>query len=753
MNRFFERFSLSAIILLAVGFALLAALILQSSFRISQAHVEMERGAQEQATAALDMLESVHTSAMLLRKNSADNDPAIDTLNLSMEQFSRQNQNIKLWLVMAPLVLKYQRANNQTEIEGPRDSIDTKALQKRASQQEFTQKGTFRITRPVIMGKGSAAKARCAECHKVLMGIVDGEVIGAYSAEVNMTAPMATWRASAIESTLAGIIVTLLTLGLILFLLHRTVLTPVTKLANIADQIAGGVADIEFAGAERRDALGVLARSLNAFKLKAREQLTLEVETARKNEALRKADELREARDQLEHIAYFDALTGLANRAHCQKDMAEKFSSENSNKKFAIIQIDLDNFKRVNDTLGHAAGDHLLRTLGERMNLLVSEFDNFKSYRWGGDEFIALVERDEDTDLDAICAELTDMIAIPLKYEKATLRPTVSLGIARYPEDARDLKSLMIFSDLALYRTKDLGRDGYQFFTSEMKEKIDSESQIEHELHIALENNQFELFFQPQLNIKDESITGIEALIRWNHPEKGLIGPNEFLAITETAGLASSIGCEVFELAMKAARSWIDDGLEFGRLAMNLSPEHIKTNTILEDFFGKMGDYDIDPRFLAVEFLESYIFDDTDTDIMNILSSFRARNIHVELDDFGTGYASLSHLSSLPINGLKIDKSFIDKMGSDNRQQSIVSTLISMSKMIELRVVCEGIETRKQLEAIAQIGDCSIQGYLVSRPMSFEKMTDWIRQKRNLGILNTEQKAALKQRNSGTRST
>jgi len=666
-----------------------------------------------------------------------------------MEQFSRKNRNVRLWLVMAKPVIDYQLANNQTEIEGPQDEIDTMALQEGLSQKAFVANGNLRITRPVILGVGSAAKARCAECHKVLMGIANGEVIGAYSAEVDMTVSLASWRTSAINSTLIGVLAAFLTLGLILYLLHRTVLAPVNRLANVADQIASGVTNVEFAGAERKDALGILARSLNAFKQKARDRLNLEVETARKNEALRKADELRDARDQLERIAYFDTLTGLANRAHCQKDMAIKFSSENPDKNFAIIQIDLDNFKRVNDTLGHAAGDHLLKTLGERMNLLAREFDNFRSYRWGGDEFIALVKRDQDTDLDAICAELTDIIAIPLNYENSTLRPTVSLGVARYPEDAQDLKSLMIFSDLALYRTKELGRDGYQFFTPKMKEKIDTESRIEHELRIALENNQLELYFQPQIDIEDESITGIEALIRWNHPDRGLIGPNEFVEIAEATGLAPILGCKVFEHAAKAVRYWIDDGLEFGRLAVNLSPEHIKSNTILNDFFNVLKKYDVDPQFLAVEVLESFIFDDSNDNIMKILNGFKTRKTHVELDDFGTGYASLSHLSNLPINGLKIDKSFVNEITDNKRQQGIVTTLVSMSRLLDLRVVCEGIETRQQLEAIAKIGDCAIQGYLVAKPMSFENITDWIKLKRNVGILNAEQNAVMIKNQSG----
>ncbi|MBL4757527.1 MAG: EAL domain-containing protein, partial [Rhizobiales bacterium] len=230
-------------------------------------------------------------------------------------------------------------------------------------------------------------------------------------------------------------------------------------------------------------------------------------------------------------------------------------------------------------------------------------------------------------------------------------------------------------------------------------------------------------------------ITGIEALIRWNHPLRGVIGPGEFLATSEVAGLAPAIGCKVFEYAMVAIQGWVDEGLEFGRLAVNLSPGHLMKGSIIDDFFGIMEKYNIEPRLLTVEFLESLVIDDPNANIMETLHRFRLRDVHVELDDFGTGYASLSHLSTMPINGLKIDKTFVDQMTKDTRQQGIVTSLISMAKLMKLRVVCEGIETRQQVDVIAQIGKCSIQGYFITKPMSYQKTTDWLKSKRNIGAL------------------
>ena len=454
--------------------------------------------------------------------------------------------------------------------------------------------------------------------------------------------------------------------------------------------------------------------------------------------------ELEYTKSELERIAYYDGLTGLANRAHCQRDLVDKFAFADPSKKFAIIQIDLDDFKRVNDTQGHAAGDHLLQALGERLRMFCDHFENFKTYRWGGDEFIALVERDEDTNLHAMCEELTDLISIPVPFEQVTLRPTVSLGVARYPEDAFDLEALMIFADLALYKTKELGRDGFQFFNSEMKEKIDAEARIEQELRLAIDNGQLQVYYQPQISIEDETITGLETLLRWDHPERGVITPGAFLDVVEEAGLAPAVGRQVFDMAMKAAGDWRDQGVDFGRVALNLSPQHLKHGTAMDDLYEAMQKYGIEPGIVTVELLESFLLDDPDSDTTEMLQQVRRRGINIELDDFGTGYASMSHLSTMPINGIKIDQSFVHPMLENPKQLGIVSSLISMSKLMDLYVVCEGVETWRHVNALADFGSFSIQGYFVSHPLSFDDMTAWIKNGENVGMVQNASKAKLK---------
>jgi diguanylate cyclase (GGDEF)-like protein len=513
---------------------------------------------------------------------------------------------------------------------------------------------------------------------------------------------------------------------LVLYLKHGHRSQPSERefLQTVADTLALVIkrkrteGELQAANLLLRDRVGELERTKSALEARSRE--------------------LEGAKQRLEQIAYFDSLTGLANRAHCQKDLAEKAAHQPPGYRLAVIQIDLDNFKRVNDTLGHAAGDFLLQTLGERLKLLQRELDNFAAYRWGGDEFVALVEGEDYRDLELICHELTDIISVPVKYESAVLRPTTSIGVARYPEDAPNIESLMVFSDLALYKTKELGRDGYQFFTSAMKEKIDSESRIERELRVAIEERQLELYFQPQLDSEDERVTGVEALLRWNHPERGLVSPGEFLGVAESTGLATAISRQVFEQAMTAIRSWVEAGLDFGRLAINLSPSHLRQGSMQADLFAAMDRYAVSPQHLAVEFLESFLLDDSDSCIAEFLAGLRQRGINIELDDFGTGYASLSHLSRMPVNGLKIDRTFIRHMLDNSKQQSIVSMLVSISRLMKLRLVCEGVETGQQAAALRELGPCAIQGYYIARPMSLAATTCWMKDKRNLGLLKPQ---------------
>lgn len=434
---------------------------------------------------------------------------------------------------------------------------------------------------------------------------------------------------------------------------------------------------------------------------------------------------LEMANQSLENLAFVDQLTGLYNRTKCQDDMNARVAMGDG--KFALVQLDLDKFKKVNDTMGHAAGDELLKTVGERFKLIQQSVVSFNPYRWGGDEFIAVIDRSDNLDLPQLCEEITDIISLPVSLEGTMFNPTASLGVARYPEDAENIEELMIFADLALYKTKELGRDGFNMFDAELKQKVDHEALIEKDLRIALEEKQFQLYYQPQVDILSGKVRGVEALLRWIHPEKGIISPGEYLDISEKVGMGRAIGLQVFDLAMTTAKEWTDQGIDFGKISVNLSPSHLNRDSFLDDFFDALENHQVSTHDIAVEILESYLIDDRNNSVTSTITSLRNRGIFVELDDFGTGYASLSHLTSLPVSGLKIDQSFIRNVDTDGRQNSIVKSLITLCDDLDLHVVCEGVESDQHLEALKQFENCAIQGYLIAKPMPKDDAYRWIK--------------------------
>ncbi len=449
----------------------------------------------------------------------------------------------------------------------------------------------------------------------------------------------------------------------------------------------------------------------------------------------REEEKLRQVNQRLDYIAYNDNLTGLPNRACCLFDMNDRFDATKKDQRFSLIHLDLDNFKQVNDTMGHHAGDHLLSTIGHRLSLIVSDHAHSKAYRWGGDEFIVLFDL-RDGDLEDFCCELTDLLNVPLPYKSSTLWPSASVGAAVYPEDGDTFASLMISSDLALYKTKDLGRDSYQFFTQELKEAAEDKVHIEEDFRKALEvDDQLFMAFQPQVDSRTFEITGLEALIRWKHPTRGFISPALFLPILEETKLAQSLGRFVYDSSCKAARHWLDEGLVFGSVAINLSAKHIKLGTALPDFYDYLKRYNLETKHITAEVTESLFLDEKNQSGLDMIDDLHKKGVRIELDDFGTGFAALSHLSTLPIDGLKIDRSFTQMMLSDNKKAIIIKSLFDMTKLLQISLVCEGVETKDQLARLQTMGQSSIQGYYTARPMPFAEVTEWMQQGKNYEFL------------------
>lgn len=441
------------------------------------------------------------------------------------------------------------------------------------------------------------------------------------------------------------------------------------------------------------------------------------------SERMAREQETQAARERAERMAYFDALTQLPNRAGCQREAERLFAPENLDRPAFIIHMDLDNFKRINDTLGHTAGDSSLEEVGERLKLCCVGLGT--AYRWGGDEFVVIAE-DPGSDPEELCERLNVVMRAPMEFEGNQIWPSVSMGVARCPEDGEDFGTLLVHADLALYRSKDDGKDRWSYFTSDMKIDSDEEARMDKELRQAIRRDEFFLVFQPQVNIRTQRVTGIEALVRWQHPTRGTLGPGAFLPVVEKSNLASTLGEIVINKALAAARSWQDLGVDFGRIAVNLSPSHLTSGTLLNDFNKAMERHGVGPELITAEVLESVFLDNSRTDNVQVLDELHRLGMHIELDDFGTGYASLSHVADLPINGLKIDRSFTAQILDDNRKEIVVNQLIHLARALNIDLICEGVETEAQIDRLQMMGDFSVQGYYIARPMPYEDITGWL---------------------------
>ncbi len=439
------------------------------------------------------------------------------------------------------------------------------------------------------------------------------------------------------------------------------------------------------------------------------------------SERVQRETETLEAKTRAERLAYFDPLTKLSNRAGCQRDARERFAGEQ--KPAFLIHVDMDGFKRVNDTLGHLAGDHCLEETGRRLRDVARGLGT--PYRWGGDEFVILAN-DSDSDVNELCERARSVMRMPMEFNGNRFWPTVSMGIALCPEHGADFDTLLVNADLALYQSKESGRDRFSFFSHDLKVEGEKEAEIERELQSAVKNDEFFMVFQPQVNLRSQTLTGIEALVRWQNPARGVVSPAEFLPIVEKSSLAPVLGELVINMSLAAARSWLDAGLEFGRIAINVSQSHLASGQLVDHFKAAMARHRIPPERITAEVVETVFLDDTPSGHVHALTELYELGVHIELDDFGTGYASLSHVSNLPINGLKIDRSFTMEMLDDAKKEAVVNYLIQLARTLNIGVICEGVETDAQYQRLRMMGDFSIQGFLISRPMQYDKMTAWM---------------------------
>ncbi len=444
------------------------------------------------------------------------------------------------------------------------------------------------------------------------------------------------------------------------------------------------------------------------------------------SERVHRENETREAKVRAERLAYFDPLTKLSNRAGCQRDAKQRFATDK--KPAFLVHVDMDGFKRVNDTLGHLAGDQCLEETGRRLREVCRGLGT--AYRWGGDEFVILAENSA-SDPNELCERARRIMRQPMDYNGNRFWPTVSMGLALCPEDGDVFDTLLVNADLALYQSKENGKDRYTYFRPDMRKDSEAEAKIELELKDAVKNDLFFLEFQPQVNLRSQTVTGVEALVRWQHPERGVVSPGEFLPVVEKSGLAPILGEIVIDKALSAARQWLDDGLDFGRVSVNISPSHLASGKLLDHFSAAMARHGVGPERITAEVLESVFLNDTKSGHLTPLRQLFDLGVHIELDDFGTGYASLSHVTDLPINGLKVDKSFTQQMLQDPKKEIVVNQLIHLARSLDIDVICEGVETEAQYDRLRMMGDFSIQGFLIARPMPFDQVSGWMSESSN----------------------
>ncbi|MES9815266.1 MAG: EAL domain-containing protein, partial [Candidatus Thiodiazotropha sp.] len=437
--------------------------------------------------------------------------------------------------------------------------------------------------------------------------------------------------------------------------------------------------------------------------------------------------QIKEAQDQINFLAHHDALTRLPNRALFRERFDHALMhARRENASIALLFLDLDRFKTVNDTLGHPVGDQVLLEVSKRMNQIVRASDTLA--RLGGDEFVLLLEEQTDAQHAAVVArKLLDLFSRPMIIGEHELVVTASIGITLYPNDGEDSDKLIRHADRAMYDAKQQGRNTYRFFTQALTEGALERLMMENHLRHAVTRNELILHYQPIVNLETRQLQGIEALVRWQHPEQGLIAPGLFIELAEEIGIIGEIGQWVLRAACTQLARWDRDGFKVPRISVNLSVQQIDREGLITMVSEELNSSGLSPERLELEVTESMLIRNPELS-RTVLSELRTIGVKFAIDDFGTGYSSLAYLKLLPLDHLKIDQSFVRDIGKDANDEAIVRAIIAMSKSLGLESVAEGVEEAHQARFLQQAGSDLAQGYLYSRPLPADEIfSNWIR--------------------------
>ncbi|MGN5650775.1 sensor domain-containing protein [Bacillus sp. Brlt_9] len=431
----------------------------------------------------------------------------------------------------------------------------------------------------------------------------------------------------------------------------------------------------------------------------------------------------KEYEKRIYQLAYTDTLTNLPNRGKFQNDLVNRVNAAKKDEnKFSLLFFDVDNFKNVNDSLGHAAGDALLKGIAKRIKRALPE--NCHLYRMSGDEFTVQVENYEKrSDLIEIAKKVLNGFKHTFLIEGHEVLISSSIGIATYPEDTTKSNDLVRYADLAMYYSKQRGKNYYSFFNDTMVQDTSEQFHLNGNLRKAIENNEFQLFYQPIIDAKTGEMTSAEALIRWFSPDQGMISPGVFIPLAEVSGMIHSLGNWVIQESCRQLREWISKGYKVVPVSINVSGKQFDRQDVYRTILRKIRKYGLDPSLLTVEVTETVVIK-RKKNVIAVLEKLKNLGCGLAIDDFGSGYSSLSYLKDFPVNRLKLDKSFIDTIAEDEKTEKMVQIIIDLGHVLDLEVIAEGVETKEEYEILKTIGTDGIQGYHFSKPLpvdEFEK--------------------------------
>ena len=533
-------------------------------------------------------------------------------------------------------------------------------------------------------------------------------------------------RASLFGALLVVAAVTMLALLATMFLTRRLV-APMRRLIRAARAVGGGRLDV-YVPASSSDEMGLLTHTFNHMTQRLAEsqsqvtsyQRTLEDKVAQRTK------ELEIATAHAFKLAQHDILTGLPNRSLLNSRLKQILSqAQRERVQVACLFLDFDHFKRINDTLGHDAGDQLLQAIAQRLTSAVRESDTVA--RLGGDEFVIVLP-----DLDpahatfevmTVIARIRESFLAPFRLANQVPTLTCSVGVSIYPLDAQDAATLIKQADTAMYAAKEAGRNAYRFYTADMNARVQQRLQLETDMRRGLMDDEFFLVYQPQIDMKTGHTTGVEALLRWRDPERGVIAPAEFIPIAEESGMIQALGARVLRDACRQVMQWHNAGMLL-RLSVNLSVQQLQHDSWLSIVEEALKSSKLAPSYLDLEITESVIITHPDKAVATLVK-LKQMGVSITVDDFGTGYSSLSYLARLPIQSVKIDQRFVRGLEQNRNDEAITQAIIALSHSLGLRVIAEGVETAAQYEFLKRNGCEEAQGFLIAKPLEETELRHW----------------------------